>query len=45
MSAPWQAESGLESAALAAARRAAFRLAGLQAPDGHWCAELTVSIQ
>lgn len=41
MSAPWQAKSALESAALAAARRAALRLAGLQAPDGHWCAELT----
>jgi len=41
MSAPLEARNALESAAIAAARRAGLRLAGLQAPDGHWCAELT----
>jgi squalene-hopene/tetraprenyl-beta-curcumene cyclase len=33
--------SALESAAVAAARRAGLLLAGMQAPDGHWRAELT----
>jgi squalene-hopene/tetraprenyl-beta-curcumene cyclase len=41
MSAPIQAGERLESAAAQAARRSAAYLAGLQAPDGHWCAELT----
>ena len=41
MSAPSQVKGALESAAVEAARRASVRLAGLQAPDGHWCAELT----
>jgi squalene-hopene/tetraprenyl-beta-curcumene cyclase len=33
--------SALESAAIASARLASARLAGMQAPDGHWRAELT----
>ena len=41
MSAPQQAGSTLERAAEEAGRRAAAYLAGLQAEDGHWCAELT----
>ena len=41
MSGPSQVKGALESAAVEAARRASVRLAGLQAPDGHWCAELT----
>jgi squalene-hopene/tetraprenyl-beta-curcumene cyclase len=41
MSAPIQVSSTLESAARQAIRRSAAYLAGLQAPDGHWCAELT----
>lgn len=41
MSAPIQAGSALQSAAAEAMRRSADYLAGLQAPDGHWCAELT----
>jgi squalene-hopene/tetraprenyl-beta-curcumene cyclase len=41
MSAPIQAGEHLESAAAHAARRSAAYLASLQAPDGHWCAELT----
>jgi len=41
MSAPVHIENSLESAADQARRRAARHLAGLQAADGHWCAELT----
>jgi squalene-hopene/tetraprenyl-beta-curcumene cyclase len=41
MSAPLQIRNTLESAAEQAMRRAGSRLAGLQARDGHWCAELT----
>src|SRR5438445_8013826 len=41
MSAPMQVSNVLESAAAQVMRRAADRLAGLQAADGHWCAELT----
>ena len=41
MSARVQVENTLETASSEAARRAAEYLAGLQAPDGHWCAELT----
>ncbi|MGA9624675.1 MAG: squalene--hopene cyclase [Bryobacteraceae bacterium] len=41
MSAPPQVEKTLETAAGEAMRRAAAHLAGLQAGDGHWCAELT----
>ena len=41
MSAPQQAGSTLERAAEGASGRAAAYLAGLQAEDGHWCAELT----
>ena len=41
MSAPIQVESALETASTQATRRAAAHLAGLQASDGHWCAELT----
>src|SRR3984893_5284043 len=41
MSAPLQIRTTLESAAQQAMRRAAEYLAGLQARDGHWCAELT----
>jgi len=41
MSAPLQVRNTLESAAERAMRRAGSRLAGLQARDGHWCAELT----
>jgi squalene-hopene/tetraprenyl-beta-curcumene cyclase len=41
MSAPIQVSSTLASAAAEAMRRATDYLAGLQAPDGHWCAELT----
>ncbi|HEY1340367.1 MAG TPA: squalene--hopene cyclase [Bryobacteraceae bacterium] len=41
MSAPLQVRSTLESAAERAIRRAADHLEELQAPDGHWCAELT----
>jgi squalene-hopene/tetraprenyl-beta-curcumene cyclase len=33
--------SALEAAAIAAARRGAHRLAGMQAPDGHWRGDLT----
>jgi squalene-hopene/tetraprenyl-beta-curcumene cyclase len=41
MNAPQQAGSTLEHAADGARERAASYLAGLQAADGHWCAELT----
>jgi squalene-hopene/tetraprenyl-beta-curcumene cyclase len=41
MSASVQIGNALESAAGQAMRRAASYLAGLQASDGHWCAELT----
>jgi squalene-hopene/tetraprenyl-beta-curcumene cyclase len=41
MSAPMQAGNALQSAAGDAIRRSAEYLSGLQAPDGHWCAELT----
>jgi squalene-hopene/tetraprenyl-beta-curcumene cyclase len=41
MKAPLQAGSTLERAAEGARDRAAAYLAGLQANDGHWCAELT----
>src|SRR5437762_7152124 len=41
MSAPLQVRNTLESAAEQARRRAANYLAGLQQPDGHWCALLT----
>jgi squalene-hopene/tetraprenyl-beta-curcumene cyclase len=41
MSAPVQVGERLESGAALAARRSATYLAGLQAADGHWCAELT----
>jgi len=41
MSAPVQVGDTLQSAAAEAMRRAAEYLAGLQQPDGHWCAELT----
>jgi squalene-hopene/tetraprenyl-beta-curcumene cyclase len=41
MSAPVQIGSALDAAADAASRRAARYLGGLQAADGHWCAELT----
>ena len=41
MSASVQIGNALESAAEQAMRRAASYLAGLQASDGHWCAELT----
>src|SRR5262245_11957253 len=41
MSSPAHVESSLASAADQAAQRAARYLADLQAPDGHWCAELT----
>jgi squalene-hopene/tetraprenyl-beta-curcumene cyclase len=41
MSAPIQAGNALQSAVGDAIRRSAEHLAGLQAPDGHWCAELT----
>jgi squalene-hopene/tetraprenyl-beta-curcumene cyclase len=41
MSAPMQAGNALQSAAGDAIRRSADYLSGLQAPDGHWCAELT----
>jgi squalene-hopene/tetraprenyl-beta-curcumene cyclase len=41
MSASVQIGNALESAAEQAMRRAASHLAGLQASDGHWCAELT----
>ena len=41
MSTPIQVSSTLESAAAEAMRRSTDYLAGLQAPDGHWCAELT----
>jgi squalene-hopene/tetraprenyl-beta-curcumene cyclase len=41
MKAPQDAGSTLEQAAEAARDRAAAHLAGLQAEDGHWCAELT----
>jgi squalene-hopene/tetraprenyl-beta-curcumene cyclase len=41
MSAPVQIGSSLDSAARETMRRAASYLAGLQARDGHWCAELT----
>src|SRR5690349_20208009 len=41
MSAPLQVGDSLASAASGAARRSAQFLAGLQAADGHWCAELT----
>src|SRR5262245_53535365 len=41
MSSPAHVESSLESAAEQAAQRAARYLTALQAPDGHWCAELT----
>jgi squalene-hopene/tetraprenyl-beta-curcumene cyclase len=41
MSTSLQLGNALESAAEQAMRRAAAYLAGLQAADGHWCAELT----
>jgi squalene-hopene/tetraprenyl-beta-curcumene cyclase len=41
MSAPVQVGNTLEIAADLSARRAAHHLSGLQARDGHWCAELT----
>src|SRR5947209_9053337 len=41
MSAPSQVANALESAATRASRKAAEHLTGLQARDGHWCAELT----
>src|ERR1035438_3281960 len=41
MSAPVQVGNTIEAAADLAARRAVRNLAGLQARDGHWCAELT----
>jgi squalene-hopene/tetraprenyl-beta-curcumene cyclase len=41
MSAPMQVGDKLESGAALASRRSATHLAGLQAADGHWCAELT----
>src|SRR4051812_10099778 len=41
MSSPMQVGRTLESAASQSMRRAADYLAGLQEPDGHWCAELT----
>jgi len=41
MSAPLQVRNTLEAAAAQAGRRAASWLAGQQARDGHWCAELT----
>jgi squalene-hopene/tetraprenyl-beta-curcumene cyclase len=41
MSAPVQVGNALQSAAAEAARRSAAFFAGLQAPDGHWCADLT----
>jgi len=41
MSAPVYVEKTLESAAAQAQQRAARYLSGLQAGDGHWCAELT----
>ncbi len=41
MSAPSQVGNTLESAAEQARRKTAGYLAGLQARDGHWCAELT----
>ena len=41
MRAPLQLENSLQAAAGQAVRRAADYLAGLQEPDGHWCAELT----
>ena len=41
MSASAQIGSSLESAARRAMNRAAAYLSGLQARDGHWCAELT----
>src|SRR5262245_22433619 len=41
MSAPVQVANALQAAAAQAARRSADYFASLQAPDGHWCAELT----
>src|SRR5512134_380213 len=41
MSSTAPAPNAIECAAAAAAARAAGYLAGLQARDGHWCAELT----
>ena len=41
MSAPAQVGSTLESAVRRAMGRSARYLSGLQARDGHWCAELT----
>lgn len=41
MNAPIQVGEKLEASAAEAARRSAAYLAGLQAPDGEWCAELT----
>jgi squalene-hopene/tetraprenyl-beta-curcumene cyclase len=41
MRASTQAGDALQSAAAEAMRRSAAYLAGLQSPDGHWCAELT----
>src|SRR5579885_2862584 len=41
MSAPAQVVRSLETPARRAISRAADYLAGLQARDGHWCAELT----
>jgi len=43
MSAPVQVGSTLESAAGQAVRKAAAYLGGLQARDGHWCAELAAA--
>jgi len=41
MSTTSQVENALQAAAAQAAERSANYLAGLQARDGHWCAELT----
>src|SRR5438105_14880513 len=41
MNAPLQVKTTLGYAAEQATRRAARHLGGLQARDGHWCAELT----
>lgn len=41
MSAPVQVGNALQNAAAQAMRRSAAYLVGLQASDGHWCAELT----
>jgi hypothetical protein len=43
MTPPHQAGNALQSAAAEAAHRSAARLAGLQAPDGHWQAPVTLA--